>query len=112
MGNNLLLIFLLAVLVLVNCYFTYRRSTDVDETGRKILAALQLIYLVFIGAIFLIGKIVSASGLSKTLNGGGSGSWTGYLIMIGFVLVLFVVLMILKAKIESKVRSEHALRRK
>ena len=54
--SNLLLFGMLTVLVLVNAYFTYRRTTDVDDTGRKLLAASQLIYLVFIGIIFVLGN--------------------------------------------------------
>ena len=52
MMSNWLLFILLTVVVAVNAYFTYRRTEGIDDTGRKLLALSQLLYLVFIALIF------------------------------------------------------------
>ena len=102
MGNWLLFI-LLCVMVMVDAYFTYRKATGVDDTGRKLLAASQLLYLVFIGFIFIFGKIVGATGIAAK-SGGSTG---GFFAMIAVVAVVFAGLLFLKAKLEAKIKREH-----
>ena len=104
--SNWLLLGLLAVLVAVNAYFTYRKTTDVDETGRKLLAASQLIYLVFIGLIFVLGKVVGASGIASKMQGGSTPAFIGLVIAVAVVLgvVLFG-----KTRLERKIREEHKI---
>lgn len=98
---------LLVVLVLVNAYFTYRKATDVDETGRKLLACSQLIYLVFVGVIFLLGKIVASTGIAAKLqNGSSMGAFVGMVVLVAVVLGAMVFC---KAKLEKKIRDEHRL---
>ena len=105
--SNWLLFGLLAVLVLVNVYFTYRRTTDVDETGRKLLAASQLIYLVYIGIIFVLGKIVGSTGLAKQLSGGSSTA--AFIGMVVVVALLMAAVMFFKVRLEKKIREEHKI---
>ena len=102
--SNWLLFALLAVLVAVDAYFTYRKSTDYDETGRRLLAAAQLIYLVFIGVIFLLGKILGSAGIATTLKGTG-----GFIAMLVIVAVVLGVMIFCKKKIEKKIKDEHKL---
>jgi len=104
--SNLLLFGMLTVLVLVNAYFTYRRTTDVDDTGRKLLAASQLIYLVFIGIIFVLGKIVGASGVASKLQG---GSMPAFIAMAAGVAVVLALVLFGKTKLERKIREEHKI---
>ena len=104
--SNLLLFGMLTVLVLVNAYFTYRRTTDVDDTGRKLLAASQLIYLVFIGIIFVLGKIVGASGVASKLQG---GSMPAFIAMAVGVAVVLALVLFGKTKLERKIREEHKI---
>ena len=101
--SNLLLFGMLTVLVLVNAYFTYRRTTDVDDTGRKLLAASQLIYLVFIGIIFVLGKIVGASGVASKLQG---GSMPAFIAMAVGVAVVLALVLFGKTKLERKILGE------
>ena len=86
--SNWLLFALLSILVVVNAYFTYRKTTDVDDTGRKLLAASQLIYLVFIGIIFVLGKIVGSSGIASKLQGGSTPAFIGMIVGVAAVLAL------------------------
>ena len=104
--SNLLLFGMLTDLVLVNAYFTYRRTTDVDDTGRKLLAASQLIYLVFIGIIFVLGKIVGASGVASKLQG---GSMPAFIAMAVGVAVVLALVLFGKTKLERKIREEHKI---
>ena len=104
--SNWLLFGLLAVLVLVNAYFTYRKTTDVDDTGRKLLAASQLIYLVFIGIIFVLGKIVGSSGIASKLQGGSTPASIGMIVGVAVVLAL---VLFGKTKLERKIREEHKI---
>ena len=102
--SNWMLFALLAVLVAVDAYFTYRKATDYDETGRRLLAAAQLIYLVFIGVIFLLGKILGGAGIASTLKGTG-----GFIGMLVIVAVILAVMIFCKATIEKKIKDEHKL---
>ena len=108
--NNVLLIVLVTVIVLVNCYFTYRRSDDLDEKGRKILAALQLIYLAFIIAVFALGYIGNKLGLTRGAQLASQKSWLPFIIVTVSLILIFVVVLIFKAKLERKVREEHTIR--
>ena len=105
--NNWLMFALLAVVVLVNAYFTYRRAEGVDSTGRKLLAASQLLYLVFIIFVFALGKLVGVTGIAGKLQAGGASMP----VFIGSIAVVFIVLvgfLALKKKLENKIREEHA----
>ena len=99
---------LLAVVVMVNVYFTYRKVEGVDDTGRKLLAASQLLYLVFIAFVFGIGKIFGMMGITAQLQSGGASMpvYIGSIVVVGLFLVLFLFL---KKKIEDKIKREHAL---
>lgn len=105
--SNWLLFALLTVVVLVNVYFTYRRTEGVDDTGRKLLAASQLLYLVFIVFIFGLGKIFGMLGIAQKLQQGGSSMpvFIGSIVAVGVVLVGFLAL---KKKLENKIREDHA----
>jgi uncharacterized protein involved in response to NO len=104
--SNWLLFALLSILVVVNAYFTYRKTTDVDDTGRKLLAASQLIYLVFIGVIFVLGKIVGSSGIASKLQGGSTPAFIGMIVGVAAVLAL---VLFGKTKLERKIREEHKI---
>lgn len=104
--SNWLLFVLLTIVVLVNVYFTYRRAEGVDDTGRKLLAACQLLYLVFIAFVFVLGKIVGMTGIATSLQKGEASMP----VFIGSILVVAVVLvgfLFLKKKLEAKIRAEH-----
>ena len=105
--NNWLLFGLLTVVVIVNVYFTYRRTEGVDNTGRKLLAACQLLYLVFIALVFGLGKLVSMLGIVKQLQNGGASTpvFIGSVVVVGAVLVAFLYF---KKKLENRIREEHA----
>ena len=105
--NNWLLYVLLTVVVLVNVYFTYRRSEGVDDTGRKLLGACQLLYLVFVVIAFAMSKVYNALGIGKVQADGASMP-----LLIGSVLVMlavFAAFLFLKHKLEKKIREEHKL---
>lgn len=105
--SNLLLVGILVVLVIVNAYFTYRKATDLDDTGRKLLAASQLIYLVFVGVIFLLGWVVGKTGLAAKLQSGSStGAFIAMVVIVGAILAVMVFC---KSKLEKKIREEHKL---
>ena len=105
--SNWLLFALLTVVVLVNVYFTYRRAEGVDDTGRKLLAACQLLYLVFIAFIFALGGILGMLGIASTLQQGK----TSMPVFIGSIVIVVIVLfgfLYLKKRLETKIREEHA----
>lgn len=106
--SNWLLFALLTVVVLVNVYFTYRKTEGVDDTGRKLLAACQLLYLVFIAIVFGLGALLGATGIAAKLQSGGSSMpvFIGSIVVVAVVLVGFLYL---KKKLENKIREEHAL---
>ena len=106
--NNWMLFALLTVVVLVNVYFTYRRVEGVDNTGRKLLAVTQLLYLVFIVFVFVLGKVFSVMGFTAKLQSGGAAmpTFIGSIVIVGIVLFGFLYL---KKKLEDKIRREHAL---
>ena len=106
--NNWLLFALLTVVVLVNVYFTYRRAEGVDDTGRKLLAAAQLLYLVFIVFVFGLGKIFGMLGIAQSLQSGGA-SMPVFIGSIAVVFIVLVVFLFLKKKLENKIRQDHAL---
>lgn len=98
---------LLTVVVLVNVYFTYRKVEGVDDTGRKLLAATQLLYLVFIGLVFVLGKVFGMLGIADLQHGKASMPvFVGSVIGVGIVLVGFLYF---KKKLEEKIKIEHAL---
>ena len=103
--SNWLLFGLLTVVVIVNVYFTYRRTTDLDDKGRKLLAASQLIYLVFIGFVFVLGYVFNATGLAAAMQGGRSAFW----IMIAVVAAVLAAMLFIKSKLEKKIKEEHKL---
>lgn len=98
---------LLTIVVLVNAYFTYRRAEGVDSTGRKLLAASQLLYLVFIAFVFGLGKIIGSAGIAAKLQSGGASMpvFIGSIVVVGVVLFGFLYL---KKKLENRIREEHA----
>lgn len=104
--SNWLLFVLLTIVVLVNVYFTYRRAEGVDDTGRKLLAASQLLYLVFIIFVFVLGKIVGVMGIANSLQQGGASMpvFIGSILVVAAVLVGFLYF---KKKLEEKIRREH-----
>lgn len=106
--NNWMLFALLTVVVVVNVYFTYRRAEGVDDKGRKLLAACQLLYLVFIAAIFALGKVFGSLGILQKLQS-GEGSRAIYFGSIIGVFIVLVVFLFLKKKLEDKIRAEHAM---
>ena len=99
---------LLAVVVMVNVYFTYRKVEGVDDTGRKLLAASQLLYLVFIAFVFGIGKIFGMMGFTAKLQSGEAAMpiYIGSIVVVGIMLAGFLFL---KKRLEDKIRREHAL---
>ena len=105
--NNWLLYALLTVVVLVNAYFTYRRTEGVDVTGRKLLAACQLLYLVFIAIVFGLGAFIGNTGIVEKLQNGKSSMpvFIGSIVVVAAVLVGFLYL---KKKLENKIKKEHA----
>ncbi|MBQ3281340.1 MAG: hypothetical protein IJH41_02925 [Eubacterium sp.] len=105
--SNWLLFVLLTIVVLVNVYFTYRRAEGVDDTGRKLLAASQLLYLVFIVFIFGLGKILGMMGIANGLQSGGASMpvFIGSIVVVGVILFVFLFL---KKKLENKIRQDHA----
>lgn len=98
---------LLTIVVLVNVYFTYRRAEGVDSTGRKLLAASQLLYLVFIAFVFGLGKVLGMMGIADKLQSGGASMpvFIGSIVVVGVVLFGFLYL---KKKLENRIREEHA----
>ena len=106
--NNWLLLALLAVVVMVNVYFTYRRTLDVDKKGRMLLAALQLLYLVFIGFIFLVGYLLNVTGAIKALQSGNS-ALALFAVMVAAILVVFAVMLFFKSRLEKKIKEEHKI---
>ena len=105
--SNWLLFVLLTVVVLVNVYFTYRRTNDLDDKGRMLLAASQLIYLAFIGFVFLLGFVLNATGIVKAMQSGSAT--TQYIVMIAVIVVVLAVMLFFKSKLEKKIRAEHKL---
>ncbi|MBR3147642.1 MAG: hypothetical protein IKF54_05855 [Eubacterium sp.] len=106
--NNLLLFALLAVVVLVNVYFTYRRTEGVDKQGKILLAASQLLYLVVVVVVFGLGWLFKVTGLAGKMQAGGA-SWPVYIGSIVIVAIVVVVLVYFKSRLEKKIRAEHAL---
>ena len=106
--NNWLLLALLAGVVMVNVYFTYRRTLDVDKKGRMLLAALQLLYLVFIGFIFLVGYLLNVTGAIKALQS-GSSALALFAVMVAAILVVFAVMLFFKSRLEKKIKEEHKI---
>jgi len=105
--SNMLMVGILVVLVVVNAYFTYRKATDVDDTGRKLLAASQLIYLVFVAVIFLVGWLFGKTGLASKIQSGSSmGAFIGMFVIVGAILA---VMIFCKSRLEKKIREEHKL---
>ena len=108
MMSNWLLFVLLTVVVAVNAYFTYRRTEGIDDTGRKLLALSQLLYLVFIALIFGLGWLFKVTGIAGKMQAGGSSMpvFIGSIVIVGVVLA---GLLYLKRRLENKIREDHAI---
>jgi|GEM_PF-5053962 len=107
--NNVMLFGILVVIVVVNAWFTYRRSEDLDSAGRKMLAASQLIYLVFIGLVFVLGIVARKMGINGQTTG-SAHSWLPFILTAVVIVALFVAVLFFKMRLERKIREEHALK--
>ena len=107
--NNFMLLGLFTVIVFVNAYFTYRRTDYLDDADRKLLAASQLIYLLFIGLIFMLGFIAKKMGINGESTG-STRSWLPFLIVTVVIVAIFVAVLFIKMRLEAKIKEEHALK--